>query len=586
MKKIFKYLCGGLMMMWLGGGLLPTKAVADKVTLTTMYYWLNIDVVCAVGMYDPNGTIHIDFGNGYTRDYEAKYVTWTKIQWLYDDYYGEKARTVTITTDYPLTGLKCETIRDGKYINGLTYLDLSDCPSLLALDCSGDDDCLSTPNHFSSLDLSGLTSLSELNCSKNGLTSLDLSDQASLKQLNCSSNELTTLQFEGELLGLNAANNHLALSVLNILSKKWNGKVYGSKPLILSPQRIVQTLTVGENWDLTSEMTIDGTATAYTLTDEAGEPVSEAAYAEKDGVFRFRRSGKYLLTLKNPQVTDYSYYDKDYDGYVADEQVEVIYEVTVSGTDIAVYMVDVAAPAGGTASQSGSGRYEAGETVTVTATPAEGYTFVHWVDADGNVKSVENPYTFAVTSDVALTAVFKIYHTVDVAAPAGGTVLQSGSGRYEEGETVTVTATPSSGFRFVNWERMAEQTVFATEAEYTFQITENLKLKANFVKEDDPTTPDDPDTPDDPTTPDDPDDPDDPTTPDDPAAIEDLTAGAAPEVYVKEHTVYVTDNTAEVYVYTLGGRCVYSGRATAIPIRQSGVYVVSVGGRRCKILIP
>ena len=480
---------------------------------------------------------------------------------------------------------------------------------------------------------------------------------------------------------------------------------------------------VGENWDLTSEMTIDGAATAYTLTDEAGAPVSEAACVEKDGVFRFRQSGKYFLTLTNPQITDYV-------SGVADEPVKIIYEMTVSGTDIAVYTVDavpnavvggmvsggglfesgeeatltatpsegnvfmhwadadgtvkstgnpytfavmsdvaltavfkiyhtvaVAAPAGGTASQSGSGRYEEGETVTVTATPAESYTFMHWVDADGNVKSTENPYTFAVTSNVNLTAVFKqiIHHTVDVAAPAGGTVLQSGSGRYEEGETVTVTATPaegytfvhwadaagnvksmenpytfavmsdvaltavfkqivyhtlevvasdggtasqsgngryeegetvtvtatpSSGFRFVNWERMAEQTVFATEAEYMFQITENLKLKANFVKEDDPTTPDDPD---DPTTPD---DPDDPTTPDDPAAIEDLTAGAAPVVYVKAHTVYVTDNTTEVYVYTLGGRCVYSGRATAIPIRQSGVYVVSVGGRRYKILIP
>ena len=378
MKKIFKYLCLGLMMLWLGGGLFPAKAVADVITMTTMYY-IDIYVYCDVRRGDPSGTIRVDYGDGYTRDYEAKYLEEARIKWYYSDYPFETAKTVIITTDCPLVGLRCEACRSTKIVNNLTSFDLSRCPSLKYLHCSGCEAngvklnellALDLSNHtsleglhcsnngLSSLDLSNLTSLKELDCSNNGLSSLDLSNLTSLKELDCSNNALTTLQFEGELRGLNAANNHLTLSMLDLLSKKWDGTAYNAKPLLLSPQRIVQALSVGENWDLTSEMTIDGAATAYTLTDEAGAPVSEAACVEKDGVFRFRQSGKYLLTLTNPQVTDNSYYDEDYQGYVADEQVEVVYEVTVSGTDIAVYTVEATLdPAvGGTVSQSGRGR--------------------------------------------------------------------------------------------------------------------------------------------------------------------------------------------------------------------------------------
>ena len=50
--------------------------------------------------------------------------------------------------------------------------------------------------------------------------------------------------------------------------------------------------------------------------------------------------------------------------------------------------------------------YEAGASVTVTATVPNGQTFVAWT-ADGEVVSTENPYTFEVTGDITLTAVFE-----------------------------------------------------------------------------------------------------------------------------------------------------------------------------------
>lgn len=44
--------------------------------------------------------------------------------------------------------------------------------------------------------------------------------------------------------------------------------------------------------------------------------------------------------------------------------------------------------------------------VTVTATPRPGFEFVHWVDEEGNVINATNPYTFTVTEDITLIAIF------------------------------------------------------------------------------------------------------------------------------------------------------------------------------------
>lgn len=54
----------------------------------------------------------------------------------------------------------------------------------------------------------------------------------------------------------------------------------------------------------------------------------------------------------------------------------------------------------------GAGEYEHGTEVTLTATPADGYKFACWTSGEDTV-SIENPYTFTVTANVALVANFK-----------------------------------------------------------------------------------------------------------------------------------------------------------------------------------
>ena len=72
----------------------------------------------------------------------------------------------------------------------------------------------------------------------------------------------------------------------------------------------------------------------------------------------------------------------------------------------------------------------------------------------GVVVSTDPTYTFTVTGDRTLTAVFEqipVYTITAAIDPAGsGTV--TGAGRYQEGETVTLTAEPAGGYEFTGWQ--------------------------------------------------------------------------------------------------------------------------------------
>ncbi|MDR2121436.1 MAG: leucine-rich repeat protein [Tannerella sp.] len=88
-----------------------------------------------------------------------------------------------------------------------------------------------------------------------------------------------------------------------------------------------------------------------------------------------------------------------------------------------------------------------GTSVTVTATAAPNFCFVRW--NDGNT---DNPRTFSITSDMALTAEFDLIKrrlTLTVENPTMGTV--TGSGDFPEYSMVNFSATPNTGYRFVEW---------------------------------------------------------------------------------------------------------------------------------------
>ncbi|MDE5703552.1 MAG: hypothetical protein K2H70_01875, partial [Bacteroidales bacterium] len=56
-------------------------------------------------------------------------------------------------------------------------------------------------------------------------------------------------------------------------------------------------------------------------------------------------------------------------------------------------------------------------------------------------------------------------------------------------------------------------------------------------------------------------------------------------VYAKDRTIHLSETVGEVEVFTMDGHCVYRGYETAIPVKQSGLYVVSAAGRRWKVAV-
>ncbi len=129
---------------------------------------------------------------------------------------------------------------------------------------------------------------------------------------------------------------------------------------------------------------------------------------------------------------------------------------------------------------TGGGVYTFGEEITVTATPNTGYTFYSWTE-NGSVVSYSSSYSFVVTADRTLTAVFqpKNYTVTATANPTqGGTV--TGSGMYPYGNIATVTAAPHTGYNFVSWSINGE--IVSLEPSYSFTVFADVFVTGNFEK--------------------------------------------------------------------------------------------------------
>ena len=97
--------------------------------------------------------------------------------------------------------------------------------------------------------------------------------------------------------------------------------------------------------------------------------------------------------------------------------------------------------------------------------------------------SEDAQYTFVATRDRELVANYvekeEIYNVIlfTFNFEAGS---MSGFGSYLEGEIVTVIATPNTGYEFAGW--IENGSVVSEDAEYTFEITKDRILYANFIQ--------------------------------------------------------------------------------------------------------
>ena len=122
----------------------------------------------------------------------------------------------------------------------------------------------------------------------------------------------------------------------------------------------------------------------------------------------------------------------------------------------------------------GGGNYIEGLPCTVNAAPNSGFGFVSWIE-NGNVVSTESSYTFNVTDNRNLTAIFeaqKFNISVVIDPAEGGSV--TGNGTYYFGEEVALVITPAANYDFINW---TENDIVVSESmHYTFYATAHRNL--------------------------------------------------------------------------------------------------------------
>jgi len=117
---------------------------------------------------------------------------------------------------------------------------------------------------------------------------------------------------------------------------------------------------------------------------------------------------------------------------------------------------------------TGGGTYTYGEQVTLTATPNEHYHFVNW--SDGVTTATR---TFTATESKTYTANFAKDQFTISASGTNGTF--TGTGTYDYGTQITLTAIPDAHYHFVQWGDGN------TNASRSITVTENQSYTAVFA---------------------------------------------------------------------------------------------------------
>ncbi len=137
----------------------------------------------------------------------------------------------------------------------------------------------------------------------------------------------------------------------------------------------------------------------------------------------------------------------------------------------------------GRGTTTGAGTYDYNSTATLTATPATGYNFVNWTETNsGDTLATSQSFDVLVTQDSSFTANFapQSFSISAVANPTGGGSV-SGNGPYDYNTTATLTATPATGYNFVNWTETNSGDTLATSQSFDVLVTQDSSFTANFA---------------------------------------------------------------------------------------------------------
>ncbi|AFK05956.1 hypothetical protein Theba_0222 [Mesotoga prima MesG1.Ag.4.2] len=235
------------------------------------------------------------------------------------------------------------------------------------------------------------------------------------------------------------------------------------------------------NVDVDGDESVDVTLTKKTYT-LAVNIVGQGTVTKNPDKAAYTHGEVVQLTANPADNWNFTGWSGDLAGSTNPESITMNSDKTVTANfSIVQYTITASAGAGGTISPSGQVKVNHGSNQSFSISANTGYD-IQDVKVDGATEGAIGSYTFSnVTSDHTIAATFKIKtYTVSVSSNPveGGSV--NGGGTYNHGAQVSCQATANEGYRFVNWTEGG--VVVSDNSTYTFNITANRNLVANFVR--------------------------------------------------------------------------------------------------------
>lgn len=226
------------------------------------------------------------------------------------------------------------------------------------------------------------------------------------------------------------------------------------------------------------------------------------------GIFQLSGAGAY--SVNDPVTVKANLLSQDYEfaGWYRDSVIpsnlvstNATYSFNMPDQDLVLYAsanekiienyfeIRVSSGAGGTTSPAGVNSYKEGTTIRITAQPASGYSFLEWRAGGPSGIKLDYPASFqhTVTGDYYFYALFM----KDEEPEPEQVLIKTNSDRggltepvfqyYAKGSRVTITATPWSGYNFVEWRLGGRDgQVVSRSASYTFTANSNATYWAVF----------------------------------------------------------------------------------------------------------
>jgi hypothetical protein len=235
------------------------------------------------------------------------------------------------------------------------------------------------------------------------------------------------------------------------------------------------------------------------------------------GIFQLSGAGAY--SVNDPVTVKANLLSQDYEfaGWYRDSVIpsnlvstNATYSFNMPDQDLVLYAsankkiienyfeIRVSSGAGGTTSPAGVNSYKEGTTIRITAQPASGYSFLEW--RAGGPSGIKLDYPASFQHTVTGAYYFYALFMKDEEPEPEQVLIKTNSDRggltepvfqyYAKGSRVTITATPWSGYNFVEWRLEGRDGhVVSRSASYTFTANSNATYWAVFEEKPEETYP-------------------------------------------------------------------------------------------------